>query len=69
MYAEVETDAVTVFVRDRGRGFDPDDVPDDRQGIAQSIRARLARFGGSTAIRSAPGQGAEVELSVPQDRS
>ncbi len=66
LYAEVETDTVTVFVRDRGRGFDPDNVPDDRQGIAQSMRARLARFGGSTAIRSAPGQGAEVELSVPR---
>ena len=43
VYAEVETDTVMVYVRDRGRGFDPDAVPDDRQGIAQSIRARVAR--------------------------
>ena len=54
-----------VYVRDRGCGFDPDAVPDDRQGIAQSIRARMARFGGSAVIRSAPGRGAEVELSLP----
>ena len=57
LYAEVEPGAVMVFVRDRGRGFDPDAVPEDRQGIAQSIRARMARFGGSADIRSSPGDG------------
>ena len=66
VYAEVETDTVMLYVRDRGCGFDPDAVPADRQGIAQSIRARMARFGGSAAIRSAPGEGAEVQLSVPR---
>jgi signal transduction histidine kinase len=53
-------------VRDRGRGFDPAAVPGDRQGIARSIRDRMSRHGGSVAIRSAPGQGAEVELSMPR---
>ena len=66
LYAEVEPECVMVFVRDRGRGFDPEAVPDDRQGIAQSIRGRMARFGGSAVIRSAPGDGAEVELSMPR---
>jgi signal transduction histidine kinase len=66
VYAEVETDAVMVYVRDRGRGFDPDAVPEDRQGIAQSIRARVARCGGSAVVRSAPGDGAEVQLSMPR---
>jgi signal transduction histidine kinase len=66
LYAEVETDAVMLFVRDRGQGFDPESVPDDRQGIAQSIRARMARFGGTVVIRSTPGAGAEVELSMPR---
>jgi signal transduction histidine kinase len=66
LYAEVETDTVMLFVRDRGQGFDPDAVPEDRQGIAQSIRARVARYGGSVVIRSAPGEGAEVELSMPR---
>ena len=60
VYAEVEPDTVMLYVRDRGRGFDPDAVPEDRQGIAQSIRARMARFGGSAVVRSAPGEGAEV---------
>ena len=66
IYGEVEQQSVTVFVRDRGRGFDPSDVPGDRQGITQSIRARMARFDGSATVRSAPGQGTEVELSMPR---
>jgi len=66
LYAEVEPDVVMLFVRDRGNGFDPDAVPEDRQGIAQSIRTRMTRSGGSAVIRSAPGQGAEVELSMPR---
>jgi len=66
LYAEVEADAVKVFVRDRGQGFDPDSVPGDRQGIAQSIHARMARYGGSVVIRTSPGNGAEVELSMPR---
>ncbi len=66
VYAEVETDTVMLFVRDRGRGFDPDAVPEDRQGIARSIRARVACFGGSAVVRSAPGEGAEVQLSMPR---
>ena len=66
VYAEVEPDTVMLYVRDRGRGFDPDAVPEGRQGIAQSIRARVGRFGGTAVIRSAPGEGAEVQLSMPR---
>jgi signal transduction histidine kinase len=66
VYAEVEPDTVMLYVRDRGRGFDPDTVPEGRQGIAQSIRARITRFGGSAVVRSAPGEGAEVQLSMPR---
>jgi signal transduction histidine kinase len=66
LYAEVEDDTVMVYVRDRGRGFDPSAVPGDRRGIAQSINARVNRFGGSAVIRSSPGEGAEVQLSMPR---
>jgi signal transduction histidine kinase len=54
-----------VFVRDRGHGFDPDQVPDDRQGIAHSIKARVARYGGTAVIRSSPEEGTEVALTMP----
>ena len=66
VFAEVEADSVSLFVRDRGRGFDPDAVPDDRKGLAESVRARVSRRGGSVTIRSAPGEGTEVSLVMPR---
>jgi len=56
---------VSVYVRDRGAGFDPEAVAADRQGIAESIRGRMERVGGTARIVSAPGEGTEVELEVP----
>jgi signal transduction histidine kinase len=65
IFAEVEPAEVSVFVRDRGRGFDPEAVPTDRKGVAESIRARVTRHGGNAAIRSTPGEGTEVSLTMP----
>jgi signal transduction histidine kinase len=65
VYAEVEPTSVTVFVRDRGKGFDPDVVPDDRHGLADSIRGRMTRHGGTCKVRTAPGEGTEVQLAMP----
>jgi signal transduction histidine kinase len=67
LFAEVEPAEVVLFVRDRGRGFDPEAVPSDRKGLAESIRARVARHGGSVMIRSTPGEGTEVSLTMPRD--
>ena len=66
IFAEVEPAEVSLFVRDRGRGFDPDAVPGDRKGLAESVRARMARRGGSATIRSAAGEGTEVSLTMPR---
>jgi signal transduction histidine kinase len=66
LYTEVTADRVSVFVRDRGKGFDPTTVPDDRRGLRDSVQGRLARFGGTAEIRSAPGEGTEVELVLPR---
>ena len=52
VYAEVEPDRSTVFVRDRGPGFDPDAVPEDRLGLRQSVRGRMDRNGGTATVRS-----------------
>ncbi len=65
LYAEVGDGAVEVFVRDRGRGFDPSAADGDRMGIAQSMVARLERVGGTVHIDSAAGAGTEVQLRVP----
>ena len=65
VYAEVTADAAEVFVRDRGSGFDPDQVPEDRHGVRGSIRARMERHGGSAELRTGPGEGTEVRLRMP----
>jgi signal transduction histidine kinase len=67
LFAEVEADSVSIFVRDRGRGFDPAAVARDRRGITSSIVDRVHRQGGSATIRSAPGEGTEVELVMPRN--
>ncbi len=62
VYAEAEPEAFEVFVRDRGRGFDPGHVPGDRMGVRESIHARMERHGGSAHIRTSNGEGTEVRL-------
>jgi signal transduction histidine kinase len=64
VYAEVTDDEVSVFVRDRGAGFDRAAVPADRRGLVESIEGRLERAGGRAAVVSTPGEGTEVELHV-----
>ncbi len=65
VYVECGRDEVEVFVRDRGPGFDPAEVSDDRLGLRESVIGRMARVGGTARIRSAPGEGAEVTLTLP----
>lgn len=64
VYLEVDPDTVEVFVRDRGVGFDPDVVPEDRFGVRRSIHERMERHGGQAEVRSESGSGTEVRLSI-----
>jgi signal transduction histidine kinase len=66
LYAEVEPDTVHMFVRDRGIGFDPDSVPEDRHGLVDSVHGRMERHGGSATLRTASGEGTEVHLEMPR---
>jgi signal transduction histidine kinase len=66
VYVEVEPDELTGFVRDQGKGFDPARVPADRRGIADSIRGRVHRHGGTAVIASSPGEGTEVQIRMPR---
>jgi signal transduction histidine kinase len=68
LYAEVEGDELSVFVRDRGAGFDIDAVEESRHGVRGSIVGRMQRHGGRAEIRSAPGDGTEVRLTMPASR-
>ncbi|MEX2973283.1 MacS family sensor histidine kinase [Streptomyces sp. C184] len=67
---EDEPDAVLVTVRDDGPGIPEGRLADaereGRLGVALSIRGRLRDLGGSAQWVSVPGQGTEVELTVPK---
>jgi signal transduction histidine kinase len=67
VYAEVDQEAVEIFVRDRGKGFDPAAVPEDRHGLADSIRGRMERGGGELRLRTGLGEGTEVHLRMPRE--
>ncbi|MCG5217264.1 PspC domain-containing protein [Streptosporangium soli] len=69
VYAEVEPEEVTIFVRDRGKGFDLDGVPEDRMGIRGSILGRMERHGGTARVRTGPGEGTEVMLTMKMETS
>ena len=62
-FVDVGEDEIAIFVRDRGSGFDPDAVPPDAHGIAESIRGRMTRAGGTATLTSSS-DGTEVELRL-----
>lgn len=55
-----------VAIRDDGRGFDPGEAAalEDHVGL-RIMRERAARAGGAVCVRSRPGCGAEVTLTLP----
>jgi signal transduction histidine kinase len=66
LYAEAEDEQLTVFVRDRGAGFELSHVDEDRHGVRGSIIGRMQRHGGVAEVRSAPGEGTEIQLTMPR---
>jgi signal transduction histidine kinase len=64
VYAEIDEAGIALFVRDRGAGFDPEAVAEDRRGVRESIVGRLERAGGHAEIRSSPGGGTEVAIEI-----
>ena len=66
IFTEAEPDLISVFVRDRGSGFDISAIPADRLGVRGSIVERMERAGGRAIIRSSPGTGSEIRLEMPR---
>jgi signal transduction histidine kinase len=64
LFAEVEPGEVSLVVRDRGKGFDPEAVPADRKGLAESVHGRMTRRGGRATVTSALGEGTKVTLKM-----
>lgn len=57
-------EAVELEVADDGKGFDPDGQRQARHGLA-GIRHRVYTLGGRLEIRSAPGAGTTIAVSLP----
>ena len=66
VYVEAGPGRAEVFVRDRGDGFEVDNVSDDRHGVRESIIGRMERNGGSASIRSTE-DGTEVHLTMNEE--
>jgi signal transduction histidine kinase len=66
VYCTAEKEHVTVFVRDKGKGFDYA-ASSDGFGIENSIVGRLESIGGTASIHSTPDLGTEVEMTVPKE--
>lgn len=68
VFGEVDGGAVTVSVRDDGKGFVYDEEELQRSGkvgILKSMKGRVEDLGGHMAIESTPGRGTEVEFCIP----
>jgi PAS domain S-box-containing protein len=57
-------DEVRIEVRDRGIGFQPEDIGESHFGVA-GIRERVRLLGGGATIASAPGKGTRVVVKLP----
>lgn len=63
-----EPDSLTLFVRDSGRGFDPD-CGKGSVGLGLiSMRQRAELIGGTLEVQSAPGQGTQIVVCAPLTR-
>lgn len=60
-----ERGRVVVEVRDRGRGFVPDDVGPHRRGLSGSIAGRMAGVGGRATVASRVGYGTTLRWMWP----
>ena len=61
----VSSDGLALTIADDGGGFDADAAEHEGLGLA-SMRERLEPVGGTLVIRSKPGAGTRIEVTVPQ---
>ena len=65
-----EIDHIEITVLDNGVGFDPENDPNclsDRHVGLKIMRERAHRIGGECRIKSMPGQGSRVTLTLPRE--
>jgi signal transduction histidine kinase len=64
IFAESDAEGLHVSVTDHGCGFDPDRTA--RRGLDHSVRERVERAGGTTAVTSGPEMGTTVTVHLPR---
>ena len=64
VYAEILLGELNIFVRDRGCGFDPDNIPNGHHGLTESVHGRVERAGGTARIKSEIDHGTEVAITM-----
>jgi signal transduction histidine kinase len=62
-----EKNHLIIEISDDGRGFDPDRIPPDSQGVA-NIRDHARRLGGHLVLDTAPGRGTTYRIAISQLR-
>ena len=63
VYSEASPTQMTIYVRDRGRGFD-ESARKTGGGFDNSLLSRVREAGGSVSVVSSPGQGTEVTITM-----
>jgi PAS domain S-box-containing protein len=59
------SDGIRLLIQDKGIGFDPNEVK-KKAGIGlSSMRERVRLINGTISFKSKPGQGTEIEVSIP----
>jgi signal transduction histidine kinase len=62
LYAELRSDRTQIFVKDRGRGFDPETSATD-SGLNHSLIDRVQAVGGAVTLSTSPNGGTEVAIN------
>ena len=65
VYVEINSRVLEFFVRDRGKGFDVDSIPEERLGVRNSIFKRVENAGGRVDIKTT--NGCEVHVEIPNE--
>jgi two-component system NarL family sensor kinase len=55
---------VRLIVEDNGRGFDPEQAPQNRYGL-RGLNERVKLLGGALRLESSPGAGTRLEVRIP----
>ena len=69
VFLNINGHGVELFVRDSGPGFDFEAVPAERRGLRDAVIGRMQLAGGSAVVESNPGDGTEIILRLPPNKS